>query len=309
VSAATQDQLVTLGEPVRAEPSDPTVHHVRAALDTRLRALLAHDPGTRAGEDPEELHQMRVAVRRMRAVVKAARPLLDRRWADELRAELGWLGRALGPVRDADVLIDRLRGRARAFGDTGRDAVEILIGALVTDREIARAEMLDVLSSRRYTALLRRLAVAVSRPLPAAPGSAGATALVELVRAEYRRLSKAVQAAGEDPPDEVLHALRIHGKRLRYTGELVAAGRGPVRKLVESTVALQDVLGEHQDACVAQHRVRLLLDGLGDVVDVGVAFTAGRLVEREELNRIETRQSWRAAWHEVQRSHATLVSA
>ena len=161
----------------------------------------------------------------------------------------------------------------------------------MTDREIARAEMLDVLSSRRYTALLRRLAVAVSRPLPAAPGNAGATALVELVRAEYRRLSKAVQAAGEDPPDEVLHALRIHGKRLRYTGELAAAGRGPARKLVESTVALQDVLGEHQDACVAQHRVRLLLDGLGDVVNVGVAFTAGRLVEREELNRIEIRQS------------------
>ncbi|MDQ3826716.1 MAG: CHAD domain-containing protein, partial [Actinomycetota bacterium] len=126
--------------------------------------------------------------------------------------------------------------------------------------EIARSEMLDVLGSRRYTALLRRLATAVCRPLPAGPGHAGAAALVELVRAEYRKLSKAVQAAGQDPPDEVLHALRIHGKRLRYTGELAAAaGRKPVRRLVESTVARQDVLGEHQDACVAQHRVRLLL--------------------------------------------------
>jgi CHAD domain-containing protein len=114
-------------------------------------------------------------------------------------------------------------------------------------------------------------------------------------------LSKAVHAAGEDPPDEVLHALRIHGKRLRYTGELAAAGREPVRKLVEATVALQDVLGEHQDACVAQHRVRLLLDGLGGVVDVGVAFTAGRLVEREEFRRLETRQAWLGAWQEVQR--------
>jgi len=280
---------------------------LRAALDTRLRALLAHDPGTRVGEDPEELHQMRVAVRRMRAMLKAARPLLDRRWADDLRAELGWLGRALGPVRDADVLIDRLRCRASAFGATSCDAVETLIGALVTDRETARAEMLDVLSGPRYTALLRRLATAVSRPLPAGSVGAGAAALVELVRAEYRRLSKAVQAAGEDPPDEILHALRIHGKRLRYTGELAAAaGRKPVRKLVESTVALQDVLGEHQDACVAQHRVRLLLDGLGDVVDVSVAFAAGRLVEREELNRIETRQAWLAAWQQVQERARSL---
>ena len=88
--------------------------------------------------------------------------------------------------------------------------------------------------------------------------------------------------------DEVLHALRIHGKRLRYTGELAAAaGRGPVRRLVESTVALQDVLGEHQDACVAQHRVRLLL--------------RRRATRRaEELSRIETRQAWLAAWQQVQ---------
>lgn len=305
--ATGRGKLVKLGDPVRCRPSDPTAHQLRAALDTRLRALLAHDPGTRVGEDPEELHQMRVAVRRMRAMLKAARPLLDRRWADDLRAELGWLGRALGPVRDADVLIDRLRCRASAFGDTSRDAVETLIEALVTDRETARAEMLDVLSSPRYTALLRRLATAVSRPWPARSVGAGAAALVELVRAEYRRLSKAVQAAGEDPPDEVLHALRIHGKRLRYTGELAAAaGRKPVRKLVESTVALQDVLGEHQDACVAQHRVRLLLDGLGDVVDVSVAFAAGRLVEREERNRIETRQAWLAAWQQVQERARSL---
>jgi CHAD domain-containing protein len=90
VSAATQGQrLVELGDRIRARPSDPTVHQLRAALDTRLRALLAHDTGTRVGADPEELHQMRVAVRRMRAMLKAARPLLDTNWADDLRAELG----------------------------------------------------------------------------------------------------------------------------------------------------------------------------------------------------------------------------
>jgi CHAD domain-containing protein len=299
-------RLVKLGKPVRSRPSDPAKHQLRAALDTRLRALLAHDPGTRVGEDPEELHQMRVAVRRMRAMLKAARPLLNRAWADELRAELGWLGRTLGPVRDADVLTERLRGHAAAFGDTGREAVETLIEALVTDRETARAEMLAALNSRRYTALLGQLTAAVSRPLPTAAGRAATAPLVELVCAEYRRLSKAVRAAGADPPDEVLHALRIHGKRLRYTGELAAIdGRKPVRKLVESTVALQDVLGEHQDACVARHRVMLLLDGLGEV-DVDVAFAAGRLVEREELSRVETRRAWLGAWEQVQHRAQSL---
>ncbi|MGH3883699.1 MAG: CHAD domain-containing protein, partial [Pseudonocardiaceae bacterium] len=140
-----------------------------------------------------------------------------------------------------------------------------------------------------------------SKPLRTARGSAGKSVLVELVCTEYRRMCKAVRRAGEDPPDEVLHALRIQGKRLRYTGELAAtSGRKPVRELVESTVALQDVLGEHQDACVAQHRVRQLLDDLGDVVDFDVVFAAGRLVEREEVNRVATRQAWLAAWQQVQ---------
>jgi CHAD domain-containing protein len=303
-------RLVKLGDAVQCRPSDPVVHQLRAALDTRLRALLAHDPGTRMGEDPEELHQMRVAVRRMRAMLKAARPLLERTWADSLRTELGWLGRALGPVRDADVLIERLRDHAANFGDSGREAVETLIEALVIDRETARAEMLTALSSHRYTTLLRELASAVSQPLPSGPDSADATALVELVRVEYRKLSKAVRAAGGDPPDEVLHALRIRGKRLRYTGELAAAaGRKPVRKLVESTVVLQDMLGEHQDACVAQHRVMLLLEGLGDVADLSVAFAAGRLVEREELSRMEMRQAWLAAWKQVQLRAQSLKTA
>jgi CHAD domain-containing protein len=161
--------------------------------------------------------------------------------------------------------------------------------------------MLAALDSDRYRKLLRRLAAAVAKPLPTPGGSSDGPALIQLVRTEFRRLSKAVRRAGDDPPDEVLHALRIQGKRLRYTGELAAASGGkPVRKLVESTVALQDVLGEHQDACVARQRVVALLDGLGDVVDLDVVFTAGRLVEREEISRLATRQAWLGAWHQVQ---------
>src|SRR6476619_2057050 len=97
-----------LAKPVTVDRADTPVHHVRASLDLRLRAMLAHEPGTRTGEDIEDLHQMRVSVRRMRATLKAAHPLLDAPWADDLRAELGWLGGALGPVRDLDVLLLRL---------------------------------------------------------------------------------------------------------------------------------------------------------------------------------------------------------
>ena len=283
------------------DPSATPVDHVRASLDQRLRALLAHEPGTRTGEDIEDLHQMRVAVRRMRATLKAARPLLDAAWSDDLRAELGWLGGALGPVRDLDVLLLRLHREIASLPADEQNAGGALLDALERERTTARAAMLEALTAPRYFALAgaaRRdgqRAAADARPRRRAQ-----PALVDLVRAEARKLRRAVEKAGDNPPDEVLHALRIRGKRVRYTGELVApslrgnpAGK-QVKRLLSATAALQEVLGDHQDACVAEQRIRGLLAGLDVTPDT--VFVAGRLVERETHRAAEKRREWRGAW-------------
>ncbi|NMI00693.1 CHAD domain-containing protein [Pseudonocardia sp. K10HN5] len=299
--------LLALPTPLTAAPADPPAHHVRAALDLRLRALLKHDPGTRTGEDIEDLHQMRVSVRRMRAALKAARPLLDAAWADGLRAELGWLGRALGPVRDLDVMLLRLRGEAAALPAGEQDAAERLVAALVAERETARADMLRALEAPRYTALLERIVDAIRLPLPTPSATRAQPELADLVRAEARKLGKAVERAGEDPPDETLHALRILGKRVRYTGELVEPALGkPVKRLLSATAVLQEVLGDHQDACVAEQRIRELLDGLGEYPDAHVVFVAGRLVERERARADQKRTEWWAAWLQVKERAAAL---
>jgi CHAD domain-containing protein len=285
---------------VAVDPAGAPVEHVRASLDERLRALLAHEPGTRIGEDIEDLHQMRVAVRRMRATLKAARPLLDAAWADALRAELGWLGGALGPVRDLDVMLLRLRREIASLPPREEAAGGMLLDALERERVTARAAMLKALTAPRFFALLERLAATVAAPLPAPRWAGNRPALVELVRAEARKLRRAVERAGDDPPDVVLHALRIRGKRVRYTGELVAPslrdtpnGKA-VKRLLSATAALQEVLGDHQDACVAEQRIRGLLadqDAPPDTV-----FVAGRLVERETHRAAEKRGEWWAAW-------------
>jgi CHAD domain-containing protein len=286
--------------PLSATPKDPAVHHVRVALDTRLRALLKHDRGVRTGADVEDVHQMRVSVRRMRAALKAAGPLLDADWADGLRAELGWLGRSLGPVRDLDVLQPRLRGLAADLPPEERAAAEGLLEALSAEYAVARDEMLVALSAPRYTALLERLADSVRLPLPTPTATARRPELVELVRGEYRSLRKSVQKAGQNPPDEVLHALRIKGKRLRYTGELAEPALGkPVRRVLEATAVLQEILGDHQDACVAQQRIRELVDNLDDEADPLVAFAAGRMSEREHVRGEYQRTLWWAAWEQV----------
>jgi CHAD domain-containing protein len=301
-----------LPAPLAAAPSDPPAQHVRAALDLRLRALLRHDPGTRAGTDIEDLHQMRVAVRRMRASLKSARPLLDAAWADSLRAELGWLGRALGPVRDLDVMLLRLRGEIAGLPEREKAAGEVLVGRLVQEHGAARVEMLAALDAQRYSALLERLADAIRLPLPTPSATTAQPGLPDLARAEFRKLRRAVERAGEDPADEVLHALRIRAKRVRYTGELVRpalkgtpAGR-TVKELLAATTQLQEVLGDHQDACVAEQRIRELLDGLGETIEAHVVFVAGRLVERERTRAEAKRGEWRAAWATVEERGAAL---
>ncbi|AHH94309.1 CHAD domain-containing protein [Kutzneria viridogrisea] len=276
--------------------------HVRAAVHGNLLAMLHHEAGSRTGEDPEDLHQLRVAVRRLRAVLKTVPGCVP--GCPELRAELGWLGGALGPVRDLDVLIDRLREEAEDFPEEERAAVEALIAGLVTDRLAARRLLVAALNSARYRALLHALAEASRSPLPADPGPD----LMHLVRKPYRKLHKAVLALAEDPPDEDLHRLRIMGKRLRYAAELAApiAGR-KVKALLKATKELQEVLGEHQDACVAEQEVRRLLAAQGEVIDWDLVFAAGRLVEREHVRRTRYRALWQGTWLTVERAAQPLI--
>ncbi len=199
----------------------------------------------------------------------------------------------------------RLRAEVAALSAAEREAGQVLVDALEAERAGARAEMLAALDAPRYPALVERIADAVRLPLPTPTATQAQPELVELIRREAQKMRRAVEKAGPNPPDEVLHALRIHGKRVRYTGELVEpALRGTptgkaVKKLLTVTAELQEVLGDHQDACVAEHRIRTLLDGLGELPDAYVVFVAGRLVERERTRAEAKRAEWRAAWEQV----------
>lgn len=289
--------------PVPATAKDPVSRHVRAALHAQTLAMLHYEPGTRTGEDPEDLHQMRVAVRRLRAVLKSAPGSVPE--CPWLRAELGWLGGALGPVRDLDVLIDRLRAETDDFPDDERAVATTLLDGLVAERLIARERLTSALNSPRYRTLLTHLAQAANSELDSAEPQ---TEPLDLVRAPYRKLRRAVQALPADPHDEQLHRLRILGKRLRYAAELVRPMAGKqLKDLVRATKELQEVLGEHQDACVAEQEVRRLVAAQGDVVDWDLVFVAGRLVEREHVRRVTTRDQWHDAWRAVDRHARTIL--
>jgi len=106
------------------------LRQLSAMLQAQYREILVNDPGTRLGTDPEHLHRHRVAIRRLRALLRAGAPLLERAWVKELRSELAWAGGALGEVRDLDVLLEHLHADAAELRPADRDAVESLLPSL-----------------------------------------------------------------------------------------------------------------------------------------------------------------------------------
>jgi CHAD domain-containing protein len=273
----------------------PAGEQVAAALRAQYRAIVRHDPGTRLGREPEELHQMRVATRRMRATLRAARPLLDSGWVRELRAELGWLGGALGPVRDLDVLVEHLRADAGALGGDDEAAFLTLILKLEAERAAGRDALRAAMTEPRYLVLVERLDADTRAP----PAARSRRTLRDLAAPEFRRLRKAMRALGAHPPDEELHAARIAVKRARYAAELAerSAGRGATA-FIRAAKVLQDVLGDHQDASVAEGRIRALV---GPRAPAGQAIAAGRVIERQHERRRAARAAYPKAWRELER--------
>ncbi|MEU7786019.1 CHAD domain-containing protein [Amycolatopsis sp. NPDC049159] len=285
--------------PVEAGPADPAAHHVRAKLDREIRALLAYEAGTRSGADPEDLHQMRVALRRMRSVLKLSGGLVGD-GAEPVRAELGWLGQSLGEVRDFDVLIGHLREVIADFEVRDQAAGHRLVARFVTERATAKRRLTKALTSARYSTLLREVSLLTRDGEAPAAAAAETHDLVAGLAKPHRKLAKAVRALPADPPDDDLHALRIHGKKLRYAAELAQTSAKKkrakrIKALIKATRDFQTVLGDHQDAVIAAERMRSVLAS----ADGEVGFVAGRIAERELARRAEARAAWQASWTAV----------
>jgi CHAD domain-containing protein len=286
-------RVLGLSDDDSAVPADDS-----AALGVMLvrqhEQIQANDPGVRLGDDPESVHRMRVATRRLRAALRAAAPLLEREWSERLRGELGWLTDVLGLVRDLDVLEMYLRTEIGRLDPTDEAAAGELVERVAGEREAARATMLGELSSERYFDLLGLLDNASATP----PVLSSGRSLEVIAGREFAKLRKTIRRAGPTPSDEELHRVRIRGKRARYAAELAEPLAGKrARQFVQEAKRFQDVIGEHQDAVVAEERIRALAGRR----KAGLAFAAGRLVERQGTRRAEARAALPAAWARLEK--------
>jgi CHAD domain-containing protein len=287
--AATPKVFRALNRVSGKSPSPQTPFEaLRACLLGQLREIERHDPGTRLGHDPESLHDMRVGVRRLRALLRAG-GLLVATDTTELDERLKALGRVLGDVRDLDVLLVRLEGEAGELGREDEKHARSLLDVLRTERKRSRRRLMTFLSSEGYLVLLDDTARTIDELEPSGSGAS----LDELADKAFGKARKAVRKLPEVPADEELHAVRKKGKRARYAGELAGW-----KKAVKRAKALQDILGEHQDAVVAAER----LHGLAAEATTEQALAAGRLVELEETRRAEARAAWPTAWKKLKKT-------
>jgi CHAD domain-containing protein len=286
--------VTSLGR-LEASPSGGDV--VRAALEGSVAHLIAHDAGVRLGDDPENVHQARIATRRLRSSVRTFHALLEPEWAKSLRDELRSLGRQLGEVRDTEVLLDRLRGRAERLRPDDQDAAKRVLNQLLERWDTARGALQNTLRSREYSELLDRLVDAVHEPalLPEADGPA-ADVLPPLMRKPWKKLSEAVEGLEDDPPDGALHEVRIRAKHCRYAAETITPAVGKqARSFARAMKDLQDVLGEHQDAVVAEQWLR----DVAAKADGPETFIAGELASLERLDIERTREAWPNVWQQA----------
>jgi triphosphatase len=254
-----------------------------AILRRHFAAMLAHEPGVRLGEDPEDLHDMRVATRRLRAALKLYVDALPKR-AERYERDLRWVAGALGEVRDLDVHLERLSKEAPRNGEVLEE-----VFALLRERRVeARRRMLEALDSNRYERLVASFSGTLRRGRSPTPTGSVLEAAPDLVRDRYRKVRKAANTLSEDSPPEDFHDLRKKGKRLRYALEPLQEIYGkPAQKMVKLLKRIQDDLGDHQDLIVAAG----LMEELGVAGDLPpqAVFSMGSMAESYDRDAAEIR--------------------
>jgi CHAD domain-containing protein len=245
-----------------------------------LHHIAANEPAVLAGL-PEGVHQMRVGVRRLRAMLSAFAPLLEDDEAQSFSDELRWLGNVLGRVRNLDAFAGGLVSSAIEAIEN-EPGVAALNAALAGRRAAACADAGEAITSPRYTALLLRLmrwseargtgeqnSPALAQPL--------ADIAPQILKRSFKRARRRGAGFAKQSPAE-RHRLRIALKKLRYATEMLGQlyDSGKTRRLLQTVKGLQEELGKANDLHISRDRVAELAHVEADAVTI--AATGGMVL-------------------------------
>jgi CHAD domain-containing protein len=277
-------------ERIGLEPADPLAEAGRKVLSIYFGQMLLHEPETRLGNDIEALHDMRVAIRRMRAAFKLVGNGFRKKKVKPLLAGLKATGSVLGQVRDLDVLMENLLRYQSSLPDGDQADFQPVVETWAAQREQARQEMLAYLDSKKYRRFKQEFLAFVTK------AGRGAKPIPDAVVVPYQlrhlvpgliferyEAARVYELVLDEAAPETLHQLRIALKHLRYAIEFFAEILGEESKgVVEAIKALQDHLGQLNDAETACIFFRDLLAEQPDKEQLA-AYLEARQAERQAL--------------------------
>lgn len=275
-------------------PTLPIADAVRQTLAVAVAAMTHHEAAAIAGEI-EPLHQMRVAARRLRALVQLFAGAIHGSRAHIYKRDLPWLGHAAGAVREYDVIEALIHEYGGRLDPALAAALAPLGEALAAERKAAHARFVAELRTRRYAQMCERLAhPLLRRALPTLNTGCDAPAMIAPIARTVRRAGKRI---GRDAPPELFHRLRVRIKRLRYALEMLAAMGGKrSRKALVRLERMQELLGVHQDvvATIAWLRGYAVdANGLAPETLMAVGAILQALVTRREKLAARACRRWR----------------
>ena len=256
-----------------------------------LGVVLHHAPDAAAGLVGEPVHQMRVALRRLRSLIGLFHSAIASAEVAELRPGLKALAGALGPARDWDVFLAGT-GRAVAAAFPDEPAVVALIGAAERRRADTYTDLAALLAGPALPELaLHTVILAQTRPWPAGTQDIAAFGATLLARRRHQVIKR--RAAPGDLPEAELHRLRLKAKRLRYAAEVFAPlfPGGQARQFLKRVAALQDALGRLNDGVVAAELMHALADHGGTGLAGGLV--RGFVAARASDARADSARAWR----------------
>lgn len=283
----------------KASASDVLDRYVHDQVD----ALRVADMALRLDE-PEAVHDLRVAVRRLRSCLRVFRTLFVPERIHPVATELAWLSDLLGEARDVEVLREAISTRMHALPD------ELVLGAVWVelDRSLAKPEartmaaVREAIDGARYRTLLRALENLLGdRPYRGKADKRAKKVLRDKVgkaAGKVRSAVKEVSAVPEQDRAAALHNVRKKVKRLRYGCEVVEPVIGKrAKKVRQRSKDIQRTLGDHHDGVEARATLREL--GARAAADGGNGFTFGVLYGQFNVRADEQERTFAEQWRRL----------
>jgi CHAD domain-containing protein len=243
-------------------PRTPAPVAVANILAPFAAAIDDNVAGTIAAIDTEFLHDLRVAVRRTRSILKLTGDVLPANLAERFQPEFKWLGDLTTPVRDLDVYLLELDNMAAGLASADPHDLDPFRSFLVRHRTAERRRLVRGLRSARFEQLMSDWRAELLQVALGGDDGDGGQAAAALARRRIERAFSKVVRRGKriaaDSPSEQVHELRKRCKELRYLLEVFRplCADAPHRTLIKELKALQDTLGDFQDGEVQREAVR-----------------------------------------------------